>query len=248
MTNKRRVISTGLALSLLAAFAFGYWVSRARAAGVPATAPLTYSGVLTDMNGTPLTGTKNILLQLYSVASAGTALCGSAPTSLTLVGGAFQVALADNCTAIVHSNSDLWVDVLVDGASIGRSKLGAVPYAIEADHAVSATSATTATTATTAQTATTIAAGPIAGGLTVYTVPGNAIAAPCAVAAGSVIDCTCPTGSFVVSGGGDGGSASGRFIRESRAITATTWRVTCSNVNADALCATYHLLCSRIGP
>jgi hypothetical protein len=247
MKNRRRLLSTGLTLSLLAAFAFGYLV-RARAAGVPATAPLIYSGVLTDMNGTPLTGTKNILLQLYSVATAGTALCNSAPAVVTLVGGAFQVALADNCTAVVHGNPDLWIDVLVDGASIGRAKLGAVPYAIEADHAVSATSATTATTA---QTATTIAAGPVAGSLTVYTAAGSpAVAAPCAAIIGtSVVDCTCPAGSFVVSGGGDAGSGTGHFIRESRATLPNVWRVTCATAaGPDALCATYHLLCSRIGP
>src|ERR1041384_6282172 len=129
MKTKRFVSGFG-ALALVAAFAVGYWTSRARAAGVPATAPLTYSGVLTDMDGTPLTGTKNILLQLYATATGGTALCGSSPTATALVGGAFQVALADNCTGIVHANPDLFIDVLIDGASIGRTKLGAVPYAI----------------------------------------------------------------------------------------------------------------------
>jgi len=64
-----------------------------------------------------------------------------------------------------------------------------------------------------------------------------------------VIDCTCPTGTFVVSGGGDAGQGSGRFIRESGPISNTVWRVTCANsAGADFLCVTYHLLCSRIGP
>jgi hypothetical protein len=53
-------------------------------------------------------------------------------TPQTLVGGAFQVTLPDTCTAAVHANADLWVEVLVSGLAIGRTKLGAVPYAVVA--------------------------------------------------------------------------------------------------------------------
>jgi hypothetical protein len=136
--RKNRYLLGGGALSLAAAFAIGYWVSGARAAGIPGTAPLTYSGILTDMNGAPITGQKNLLIQLFGQASGGTALCGSTAAMVTLVGGAFQVPLGDNCTAVVHSTPDLWVDVLVDGGPVGRAKLGAVPYAVEADTAQNA--------------------------------------------------------------------------------------------------------------
>jgi len=139
-----------LALCSAAAFASGYWVSRARAAGAPAANALTYSGVLSDVNGVPLSGMKNVLLQLYGAVTGGTALCGSTPAAVTLVGGAFSVSLGESCTAVVHANPDLWIDVLIDGASLGRTKLGAVPYALEAAHSVSATTATTATSAATA--------------------------------------------------------------------------------------------------
>ena len=156
--RKPRLVLVGLPLVLAGTFMLGYWVSRARAAGVPQAAPLTYSGTLTDVAGVPLTGAKNVLLQVYSVATAGTSLCASAPTSVTLVAGTFQVPLGDDCTAVVHANQDLWIDVLIDGASIGRTKVGAVPYAIEADtaqHAAAASAAAgaLATTITTLQTA-----------------------------------------------------------------------------------------------
>lgn len=143
-----------LTLALTGTFSLGYWVSRVRAAGIPAMAALSYSGTLTDTSGTPLTGSKNVLLQLYATATGGTALCASAPASVTLVAGAFQVPLGDDCVDVVHANPDLWIDVLVDGASIGRSKLGAVPYTIEADTAQHAASANAAagTLATTLQT------------------------------------------------------------------------------------------------
>ncbi len=117
-------------------------------------AALTYSGTLTDLNGAPLTGSKNVLLQLYAMATGGTALCASTPTSVMLVAGTFQVPLGDDCIDVVHANPDLWIDVLIDGASIGRSKVGAVPFAVEADTAQHAASANTAagTLATTIQT------------------------------------------------------------------------------------------------
>lgn len=66
--------------------------------------------------------------------------------------GRFSIPLPDDCTTKVGSNAQVWVEVLVGPmantvASLGRAKLGAVPYAVEADHAVSASSAATAATA-----------------------------------------------------------------------------------------------------
>jgi hypothetical protein len=55
-----------------------------------------------------------------------------------LSSGAFQVVLPAACTTAIHANGDLWVEVFVDGTTLGRTKLGAVPYAVEADHAVRA--------------------------------------------------------------------------------------------------------------
>jgi hypothetical protein len=243
--NSKHSVTGGVALALLTAFTLGYWISHARAAGVPKT-PLTYSGVLTDMNGTVLSGSKSILLQLYGGATGGTALCASSPTPVTLVAGAFQVALADNCTDVIRSTADLWVEILVDGTSVGRAKLGAVPYAIEADHAATATSAHTA------ETATTIAAGTVAipGNLKWINNDKNSLGPECKVFEGTVVDCTCPDGSFVVGGGGAADSSGGMYVRESRPLSVKTWRVACGNVatNKDMVCNTYSLLCSRIGP
>jgi hypothetical protein len=83
-------------------------------------------------------------------------------------------------------------------------------------------------------------------GLRTFTVPGVALAAPCLPAASSttVIDCVCPAGTSVVSGGGDAGAGSGRFLRESRALNATTWRISCAAGTADAVCATYNVMCT----
>jgi hypothetical protein len=91
--------------------------------------------VLSDATGTPLTGSKNLQILLFDAATAGNQLCATTPAAMTLQAGAFQIALPDMCTAAVQANTDVWVDVFVDGASVGRTKLSAVPYAVEAAEA-----------------------------------------------------------------------------------------------------------------
>ncbi len=130
-TKKSHLIWAGALLVLLSVPA-AYFAGRARAAGIPATQALTYSGVLTDATGVPLTGSMPIQIALFDAATAGNQVCVTVSTPQTLVGGAFQVALPDTCTAAVAASSDLWVEVLVSGLPIGRTKLGAVPYAVAA--------------------------------------------------------------------------------------------------------------------
>jgi hypothetical protein len=84
----------------------------------------------------------NIQVILYDAVTAGNNLCQTASASMNIVNGRFAVQLPDTCTAAVGANSSAWVDVLVDGSDTGRTKLGAVPYAVEANHAASASSVT----------------------------------------------------------------------------------------------------------
>jgi microcystin-dependent protein len=115
----------------------GYVGGRARATGIPPSKPLMYSGELKDATGASLTGTKSIQVVLVDAATGpATQQCGDAtPSQVALVAGSFQVALPDSCKALVQSTPNLWAEVFVDGASLGRSKLGAAPYAVEADRA-----------------------------------------------------------------------------------------------------------------
>lgn len=132
MRTKKSLLIWGGALLLLVCAPVAYLAGRARAAGIPAAAALTYSGVLTDATGTPMTGSVPIQIAVWDAATAGNQICATVSTPQTLVGGAFQVTLPDACTTAVHTNSDLWVEVLVSGLAIGRTKLGAVPYAVVA--------------------------------------------------------------------------------------------------------------------
>jgi hypothetical protein len=131
-----RPVVLGLSLLAVAAIGSAYFIGRARAAGVPTTTPLTYSGTLTDTSGVALTGSKNLQVQLWDAATAGNVACTTGSAAQMLVNGGFSIALPDPCVAAIHTTQDLWAEVLVDGGSTGRTKIGAVPYALEADSAV----------------------------------------------------------------------------------------------------------------
>lgn len=88
----------------------------------------------------------------------------------------------------------------------------------------------------------------IPGNLHYYEVSGTALAAPCAISSGAIVDCTCPSGSFVVSGGAAANDATGESVRESRPISTTAWRMTCLSGTTSVLCANYNLLCSILSP
>jgi hypothetical protein len=242
--NRRRVVFAMGLLAMGGVLGLGFrrfvWAD-----GIPDMNPLYYSGTLTE-GGQAVTGTRAITVNVWPDGSASTMpLCQTVSSTTNVVGGRFRIALASSCKAALNQNNNAWVEVVDGATSVGRAKIGAVPYAVEADHAVAATSAASAATAAS------LAAGPIAGQLTVYTVPGAKLATPCAVVGMTsyVTDCTCPAGTFALSGGGDAGQGSGHFLRESRALTTTTWRVSCATAaGADAPCATYNLVCSRVGP
>jgi hypothetical protein len=159
---RAKLIVIGMSSVITAGVALGYFIGGARASGIPTTQPLTYSGVLTDTSGVPLTGTKNIQIAIWDAAANGNQQCSIGPASQALSAGGFQVALPQACLTAVHGATELWVEVFVDGSSLGRSKLGATPYSVESDHAVSATSATNATHAATAD-----------GAQTTFSVPGK---------------------------------------------------------------------------
>lgn len=133
-------------VGVMAAFVMAaFLVGRLWAAGIPATGALTYSGTLEDATGAPLTGMRAVEALFWSTPAVGTTpLCLTPPNTVTLTAGRFSLPLPETCTAAVQGNRDVWVEVRVDGQSLGLSKLGAVPYAVEAGHATSSDNATAA--------------------------------------------------------------------------------------------------------
>jgi hypothetical protein len=130
-----------LAAALVASSLAGFGVKTLLADGIPATNPLYYSGTLTEA-GQPVTGQRDITINLWPDATSnGTPLCQTVVTAAPIVDGRFRIALASPCKTVLNQNSGAWVEVIDGTTSIGRSKIGAVPYAVEADHAMSATNA-----------------------------------------------------------------------------------------------------------
>jgi hypothetical protein len=115
---------------------------------------MTYSGVLLDAAGKPLPSPQIIEVKLWPSGTPGTtALCTSSPKSTPIdSSGRFSIPI-DPCVATIKSTPDAWAEVIVGTSSLGTSKIGAVPYAVEAAHATAADTATNATTAATANAA-----------------------------------------------------------------------------------------------
>jgi hypothetical protein len=128
--------------AVCAAFVTG----RSWAYGIPATGALAYYGKLEAPNGDALTGTHNLEVKFWEAESGGTSPFCTKSQSVALDQGRFMLALPDTCTDAVQTNSDVWVEILVDGNSLGRTKAGAVPYAVEASHATNADKAGSADT------------------------------------------------------------------------------------------------------
>lgn len=139
---KRRSHIFGLAvLSGAALVTIGFMAGRARAGGAPTAAALTYSGSLNDAAGNPLSGKHNMEIELFDAAKDGNPLCDTKAAALELVNGRFSMTLEEKCTTAVKGTPNAWAEVFVDGKSTGRTKLAAVPFALEATHATSADSA-----------------------------------------------------------------------------------------------------------
>jgi hypothetical protein len=120
-----------------------------RADGIPDSNPLYYTGTLTE-SGQLVSGQRAITVNVWSDGTTpGAPLCQTVASTAQVVGGRFRIALSSSCKDAVNKDNNAWVEVIDGATSLGRAKIGAVPYAVEADHAVSATTATNATNALT---------------------------------------------------------------------------------------------------
>lgn len=109
-----------------------YFVGLAHAEGVPSQDPLTYFGLL-EQNGAAFDGVKAMTLRLWSAASNGNQLCSTSPAGgVQVQKGRFKIILDKSCVDAVRANPEVWTELQVDTETMPRSKLGAVPYALEA--------------------------------------------------------------------------------------------------------------------
>jgi len=139
MKMRRGAMLGALALSVVGMVA-AYRLGRARADGVPMVNPLYYGGMLDD-GGRPVEGTRNVTVRLWDAATAGATVCTTNAGVTAFSGGRFRVALDGACVGAVRANPELWAELQVEGTTFPRTKLGAVPYALEAGRATGAAGA-----------------------------------------------------------------------------------------------------------
>lgn len=127
---KKQWIGFGAAVAL--AMTVGYHVGGARASGIPTTNTLSYTGTLMN-NGQPENASHFILLKLWVDQ---TLVCSTIPMGNTQVSnGRFTIPLDASCVPAIHQNKNVDVEVVLDGMSMGKTSIAAVPYAVEADTA-----------------------------------------------------------------------------------------------------------------
>jgi hypothetical protein len=130
---------SGAAIAIVA-----YEAGKARADGAPKSEPLVYSGHLTDDENAPVAdGERAMAVALFDAATGGAALCRTpvgegATKEYPVKGGHFSVTLDEGCTGAVQANSEVWVEVAIEGTVMPRTKIAAVPYALEAETAATA--------------------------------------------------------------------------------------------------------------
>lgn len=100
-----------------------------RADGIPTVDALAYSGVALN-NGVPIVGAP-VEVSLWDAVTGGTKLCESTMPVMTGDQGRFKVPLA-GCVAAVSQNPDVFVEVKVMGTATQRTRLGAVPFSVQA--------------------------------------------------------------------------------------------------------------------
>jgi hypothetical protein len=141
------------AAGLITLGAFACLAIKAFADGIPSPNALYYAGTLTE-GGVLVNGLRAITVNLWpDGTTAGMPLCTTLPQMASVNGGRFRVPLPPACKSAVNQNANAWVEVVDGSTSLGRTPVGAVPYSVEADHAVNATLAANATSAVTAATA-----------------------------------------------------------------------------------------------
>lgn len=124
-------------------------IDAVHADGAPTVQPLWYSGTVSDGAKVPLTGNHKVTLRLFdSDAPTAAALCVMGPADVRFDEGHFRVdvSLCDDkkpTATLFASKADLFVELTVDDASkpFALAKVGATPYALEAQNAAAARTA-----------------------------------------------------------------------------------------------------------
>lgn len=137
-----------LPLTVLVAASAGYGL-RVYAENVPVDTPLFYAGTLEE-DGKLVDGTRSLTLSIWDREMEGTMVCSSTTEKLPVTAGRFRMALSDACVAELRGgakSADVYVAIsFKDEGGVphdvpGRTKIGAVPFALKAESASTASGA-----------------------------------------------------------------------------------------------------------
>ncbi len=147
--RQKRLERALLGLATLVLVLGGYVLHGARAEGIPSAPSMYYSGTLEE-GGVAVQGQRQMSLRLFDGPSEDAEkLCesipnatGGAPGKVTVNGGRFRFEVqqvqdgVDLCAKAVREHPELYAELVVNGEPFARSRIGVVPFAIEAEHAV----------------------------------------------------------------------------------------------------------------
>jgi formylglycine-generating enzyme required for sulfatase activity len=143
MTTVPRWIAPVVLSAALSAGMTALLFRRVSAEGIPSAPTLYYRGTLEEA-GAAVTGTRAFRVRFYTTETGGTPACTAEAGAVTVTRGAFELPLGE-CVAAVRANANLWMELssgtdLASATPVGitRTRLGAVPYAIEAERATAA--------------------------------------------------------------------------------------------------------------
>ncbi len=139
MKSKTRSLARVVGLVALCGGA-AYLGNQAAADGIPPSPTMYYSGFLEEA-GSPVTGSRRVTVSFWSDETSGTMLCETVVASALFDAGSFRIPLADACTDVIREQTDVWTEVDVGGEVLPRTRIGAVPYAVEAERAGGASGA-----------------------------------------------------------------------------------------------------------
>lgn len=130
---------SGVGLSTVAVYG---WLlhATAQASGAPQTSPLLYAGSLSQ-NGAPFEGSVPIAFELV-LHGATQVVCTLEQDDVVVSAGEFRLDVS-TCANALRTHSDVDVILTIDGERFPPEKVSAVPFALEADHAISSDVAVT---------------------------------------------------------------------------------------------------------
>lgn len=97
------------------------------AAAPPSTA-FTYQGLLAE-NGSPTSGLTSMSFKLWDAVAGGNQVGSTLSSTVDVVDGVFSESL-DFGAESYADNQALWLEILVEGQSLGRTPISATPFAL----------------------------------------------------------------------------------------------------------------------